>query len=88
MPRQCRIARLVLYGTAVAVFLITAPLYARDFSDPLARRVTEFLPTYNPFVPPLPPDRYFPDEVGETVSDAIIDGFLDNPEGVRRSLVR
>ncbi len=88
MRKQCRLARLVSHGIAVVVFLIAVPLYARDFSDPLARKVTEFLPTYNPFVPPLPPDRYFPDEVGETVSNAIIDGFLDNPEGVRRSLVR
>ena len=64
------------------------PLAARSFSDPLARRVTEFFPTYNPFVPRLPPERYFPDEVGEQVAGAIIDGFLDEPAALRNRVAR
>ena len=63
--------------------LPASPLHARDFADPLARRVTEFLPAYTPFVPPLPPERYFPDEVGEYVADAIIDGYLQDPSALR-----
>ena len=63
-------------------------LHARDFADPLARRVTEFLPAYNPFVPPLPPERYFPDEVGEHVADAIIDGYLQDPSVLRSRIVQ
>ncbi len=68
--------------------LSASPLHARDFADPLAQRVTEFLPTYNPFVPPLPPERYFPDEVGEQVADAIIDGYLQDPSALRGRLVQ
>lgn len=64
------------------------PLAARSFSDPLARRVTEFFPTYTPFVPPLPPERYFPDEVGEQVAGAIIDGFLDDLAALRNRVAR
>jgi len=63
-------------------------LHARDFADPLAQRVTEFLPTYNPFVPPLPPERYFPDEVGRQVADAIIDGYLDDSSALRSRIVQ
>ena len=71
----------------LCLFLVTPSwLYARDFTDPLARRVTEFLPTYNPFVPPLPPERYFPDEVGEQVADAIIDGYLQDPLALRNRI--
>ena len=68
------------------VFVV--PLHARDFADPLAQRVTEFLPAYNPFVPPLPPERYFPDEVGRYVADAIIDGFLDDSSALRGRIVQ
>ncbi len=63
-------------------------LHARDFADPLARRVTEFLPAYNPFVPPLPPERYFPDKVGRHVADAIIDGYLHNSSTLRGRIVQ
>ena len=69
--------------------LVSAPLlHARDFADPLAQRVTEFLPAYNPFVPPLPPERYFPDEVGRQVADAIIDGYLDDSSALRGRVVQ
>ena len=68
--------------------LSVAPLHARDFVDPLAQRVTEFLPAYNPFVPPLPPDRYFPDEIGEQVADAIIDGYLQDSSALRGRVVQ
>ena len=69
--------------------LVSAPLlHARDFADPLAQRVTEFLPAYNPFVPPLPPERYFPDEVGRQVADAIIDGYLDDASALRGRVVQ
>ena len=63
-------------------------LHARDFADPLAQRVTEFLPAYNPFVPPLPPERYFPDEVGRHVADAIIDGYLQDPSALRGRILQ
>ena len=68
--------------------VFTVPLHARDFADPLAQRVTEFLPAYNPFVPPLPPERYFPDEVGGHIADAIIDGYLQDPSALRGRIVQ
>lgn len=58
------------------LLLLSTPGGAQEFADPLARKVTDFLPTYTPFTPPELPDRYFPDEVGKTVADAIIDGYL------------
>ena len=69
-------------------FVSATLLHARDFADPLAQRVTEFLPAYNPFVPPLPPERYFPDEVGRQVADAIIDGYLDDSSALRGRVVQ
>ena len=69
-------------------FVSATLLHARDFADPLAQRVTEFLPAYNPFVPPLPPERYFPDEVGRHVADAIIDGYLQDPSALRGRIVQ
>lgn len=69
-------------------FVSATLLHARDFADPLAQRVTEFLPAYNPFVPPLPPERYFPDEVGRHVADAIIDGYLQDPSVLRSRIVQ
>ena len=69
-------------------FVSATLLHARDFADPLAQRVTEFLPAYNPFVPPLPPERYFPDEVGRYVADAIIDGYLDDSSALRGRIVQ
>lgn len=65
-----------------------APLAARSFSDPLAQRVTEFFPSYNPFVPPFPPERYFPDEIGDQVANAIMDGYLHDPAALRRRVAR
>ena len=79
-----RVITLLLCCQFVSVTL----LHARDFADPLAQRVTEFLPAYNPFVPPLPPERYFPDEVGRQVADAIIDGFLDDSSSLRGRIVQ
>ncbi len=79
-----RVLPLLLCGQLV----FAAPLHARDFADPLAQRVTEFLPAYNPFVPPLPPERYFPDEVGGQVADAIIDGYLQDPSALRGRIVQ
>lgn len=80
----CRVIPLFLCCQLVFATL----LHARDFADPLAQRVTEFLPTYNPFVPPLPPERYFPDEVGRQVADAIIDGYLDDSSALRSRIVQ
>ena len=69
------------------VFLLLASARAeeeefREFSDPLLNKLTNFLPDYTPFVPPLPPDRYFPDAVGKRIADAIVDAYLQNPEAV------
>src|SRR5215470_1252934 len=58
--------------------------YAQEFSDPLVHKLNDFLPTYTPFTPPEPPDRYFPDEVGKKVADAIINTYLQNPERVEQ----
>src|SRR5713101_9076087 len=67
--------RATLYSTFVLLLLLS-PANAQEFADPLAHKLTDFLPTYTPFTPPEPPDRYFPDEVGKKVADAIIDGYL------------
>jgi tetratricopeptide (TPR) repeat protein len=69
------------YGILILLLLI-APANAQEFTDPLARKLTDFLPTYTPFTPPEPPDRYFPDEVGKQVANAITDAYLQNPEAV------
>jgi tetratricopeptide (TPR) repeat protein len=69
----------------VWVFLFFASLsHAQEFSDPLARKLNEFLPTYTPFTPPEPPDRYFPDEVGKKIADAIVHAYLQNPQIVEQ----
>jgi tetratricopeptide (TPR) repeat protein len=73
--------RAKLYGTFVLLLLIS-PANAQEFADPLAHKLTNFLPTYTPFTPPEPPDRYFPDEVGKQVASAITDAYLQNPEAV------
>src|SRR5215475_8280574 len=70
-----------IFGSLIFLVLVT-PVSAQEFTDPLARKLTDFLPTYTPFTPPEPPDRYFPDEVGKKVADAITDAYLQNPEGV------
>ena len=72
-----------LYGILI-LLLLTSPASAQEFSDPLARKLTDFLPTYTPFTPPEPPDRYFPDEVGKKVANAIADAYLQNPEAVEQ----
>lgn len=58
--------------------------YAQEFADPLVQKLNDFLPTYTPFTPPEPPDRYFPDEVGKKVADAIINTYLQNPARVEQ----
>lgn len=69
----------------VLVFLfLVSPSRAQEFVDPLAQKLNEFLPTYTPFTPPEPPDRYFPDEVGKKVADAIVHAYLQNPATVEQ----
>jgi len=75
--------KLPLYGALFCLFLIT-PAGAQEFSDPLARKLTDFLPTYTPFTPPELPDRYFPDEVGKKVAHAITDAYLQNTAAVEQ----
>src|SRR5215470_6053655 len=58
--------------------------YAQEFADPLVQKLNDFLPTYTPFTPPEPPDRYFPDEIGKKVADAIVQVYLQNPEVVEQ----
>lgn len=65
-------------------FLGIAPAGAQEFSDPLMQKLNDFLPTYTPFTPPEPPDRYFPDEIGKKVADAIVQVYLQNPEAVEQ----
>ena len=64
--------------------LLVAPVGAQESADPLVRKLNDFLPTYTPFTPPEPPDRYFPDEVGKKVADAITDAYLQNAEAVEQ----
>ena len=59
--------------------LLTTGAYAQESSDPLVRKLNDFLPTYTPFTPPIPPDRYFPDDVGKKIADAIVHSYLQNP---------
>src|SRR5215510_6906847 len=70
-----------IFGSLIFLVLVT-PVSAQEFTDPLARKLTDFLPTYTPFTPPEPPDRYFPDEVSKQVANAITDAYLQNPEAV------
>src|SRR5215831_18262206 len=69
---------------ALLVLLNVRQTHAQEFADPLAQKLNDFLPTYTPFTPPEPPDRYFPDEVGKKVADAIIHTYLQNPEQVEQ----
>jgi tetratricopeptide (TPR) repeat protein len=64
--------------------LFTTVVHARESSDPLVRKLNDFLPTYTPFTPPIPPDRYFPDEVGKKIADAIVHSYLQNPVEVEQ----
>ncbi len=59
---------------------------AQEFSDPLMHRLTEVHPNYNPFLPSLPPDRYFPDAVGKQVANAIVDAYLTGPQSAEDHL--
>lgn len=68
----------------LTLLLFAAPVGAQEFSDPLARKLNDFLPTYTPFTAPEPPDRYFPDEVGKKVADAIVNAYLQNPTAVEQ----
>ncbi|MBI3799707.1 MAG: hypothetical protein HY268_22385 [Deltaproteobacteria bacterium] len=70
-----------IFAPLLFLVLVT-PVRAQEFSDPLARKLTNFLPTYTPFTPPEPPDRYFPDEVGKQVAAAITDAYLQNSAAV------
>ena len=64
--------------------LFTTGAYAQESSDPLVRKLNDFLPTYTPFTPPMPPDRYFPDDVGKKIADAIVHAYLQNPAAVEQ----
>lgn len=75
----------VTQASFVFVFLsFLSSAFAQEFTDPLVQKLNEFLPTYTPFTPPEPPDRYFPDEVGKKVAEAIVSAYLQNPEVVEQ----
>jgi tetratricopeptide (TPR) repeat protein len=73
----------VLLFVLLFVFL-TSPINAQEYSDPLMQKLNDFLPTYTPFTPLESPDRYFPDDVGKKVADAIVHAYLQNPAGVEQ----
>lgn len=64
--------------------LLTTRAYAQESADPLVRKLNDFLPTYTPFTPTLPPDRYFPDDVGKKIADAIVHSYLQSPADVEQ----
>jgi len=64
--------------------LLTTLANAQESSDPLVRKLNDFLPTYTPFTPPIPPDRYFPDDVGKKIADALVQSYLQNPAAVEQ----
>jgi tetratricopeptide (TPR) repeat protein len=69
------------------IWLLYVPqAHAQEFSDPLVQKLNDFLPTYTPFTPPEPPDRYFPDEVGKKIADAIVNLYLQNPDVVEQRI--
>jgi pentatricopeptide repeat protein len=70
-----------IFAALIFAVLVTS-VSAQEFSDPLAHKLTDFLPTYTPFTPPEPPDRYFPDEVGKQVAAAVTDAYLQNSDAV------
>jgi len=72
--------------TAMILLLSVLPVHSQEFSDPLMRKLNNFLPTYTPFTPPEPPDRYFPDEVGKAIADAIVNLYLENPDVVEQRI--
>src|SRR5690349_23635427 len=73
----------VLLSVLLFVILVP-PVSAREYSDPLMRKLNDFLPTYTPFTPLESPDRYFPDEVGKKVADAIVHAYLQDPAVVEQ----
>lgn len=76
--------RLHALRRTLLVLWLAAPAAAQEFSDPLVHKLSDFLPTYTPFTAPEPPDRYFPDEVGKKVANAIADAYLQNFAAVER----
>lgn len=77
--------RTCLSGVLIGLWLLS-PVRAQEFSDPLMHRLTDVYPNYNPFIPPLPPDRYFPDAVGKQVANAIVDAYLTGPHSVEEHI--
>ncbi|MBI3301917.1 MAG: hypothetical protein HYZ72_07555 [Deltaproteobacteria bacterium] len=73
-----------IHNSLLILLLLVTPVGAQEFADPLVRKLNNFLPTYTPFTPPEPPDRYFPDAVGKKVADAITDAYLQNSEAVEQ----
>ena len=70
---------------SLLLFVLLVPsVRAQEFSDPLMHKLNDFLPTYTPFTPLESPDRYFPDEVGKKVSEAIVHAYLQNPAAVEQ----
>ncbi len=59
------------------------PEFGQEFSDPLLSKLTDVFPRYNPFIAPIPADRYFPDAIGKQVANAIVDAYLQDPEAVK-----
>ena len=70
--------------SALLFVTLTLPANAREFSDPLMRKLNDFLPTYTPFTPLESPDRYFPDAVGKKVADAIVQAYQQDPTAVEQ----
>jgi tetratricopeptide (TPR) repeat protein len=66
------------------VLWMSSAAAGQEFSDPLVHKLNDFLPTYTPFTAPEPPERYFPDEVGKKVANAITDAYLQNFTAVER----
>ncbi len=78
--RSCIIGFVGFVGFVGLVLL--SPVQAQEFADPLLNRLTEVHPGYDPFVPPLPPDRYFPDAVGKQIAKAIADAYVTGPQSL------
>ena len=81
-----RLSVKIISFTAMMWVLSILPVHSQEFSDPLVRKLNNFLPTYTPFTPPEPPDRYFPDEVGKAIADAIVNLYLQNPDVVEQRI--
>ena len=77
-PYTCLIACII----GLVGLVLLSPVQAQEFADPLLNRLTEVHPGYDPFVPPLPPDRYFPDAVGKQIARAITDAYVTGPQSL------